>query len=45
MMWQKASLRGIIEGFKVGRMEEVTHLQYADDTILFTSTKEDSYSL
>lgn len=33
---------GIISGFKIGRCKEViTHLQFADDTILFSSAKRE----
>lgn len=36
----KAKECGILEGFAVGRMvEAITHLQFADDTILFSSTR------
>lgn len=41
-MWTKARVAGFIEGIKVGRgTKEVTHLQYADGTILFSSAVEE----
>ncbi|RVW52726.1 LINE-1 retrotransposable element ORF2 protein [Vitis vinifera] len=41
-MLLKAEERNLLEGFRVGRNRcRVTHLQFADDTILFASPRED----
>ena len=41
-MLLRAEERNLLEGFKVGRNRtKVTHLQFADDTIFFSNTKEE----
>lgn len=41
-MWKRDAAAQLIEGVNVGRaVVEVTHLQYADDTVLFSSVRED----
>ena len=41
-MLLKAEERNVLEGFKVGRNRtRVSHLQFADDTIFFSSSREE----
>ena len=41
-MLLKAEERNVLEGFRVGRNRtRVSHLQFADDTIFFSSTREE----
>ena len=41
-MLLRAEERNMLEGFKVGRNKtRVTHLQFADDTIFFSNTREE----
>ncbi|RVW78844.1 hypothetical protein CK203_043107, partial [Vitis vinifera] len=43
-MLLKAEERNLLEGFRVGRNRcKVTHLQFADDTILFASPREEEF--
>ena len=45
-MLLRAEERSLLEGFRVGRNRtRVSHLQFADDTIFFSNTREEEFKL